>query len=295
MNKIALLGSGTFALSFLEVLDKKDNALTLWSPDKNFKKKLKNATLTYDLLESVKDKDYIFILVSSKYLGSLLNTLLKLDLTEKVLFIGTKGLLQEESYYLSDFLEKHSLTYTIFGGPNLASELLKKSPTTISFSSNYMESKKIVENIFPNWIQPLYVKNPHHLELCNVLKNIYAIGSGMLYSYYPFLNTHFSYINKVILELQNLLKEDIYPFLGDVLLTSSMKDSRNYTYGLLFSNKKKKDKFLKNNTVEGLENLEYVKKVLEKEGLCAPIFLSIYESIKEDSISPKLKEVIFWS
>lgn len=296
MNKILLLGSGAFSLALLSVLEKKaTNQITLWSPDKTFKLKRKNVLLTYDLEPALIKNDYIFVLTSSKYLTDLLKKILNVNLKEKILFIGTKGLLEENPYFMSDYLESKGISYSLFGGPNLAEELLHSSPTTISFASNYPDAEEKIKNLFPFWIKQITVKKAHSLELCNVLKNIYAIGSGMIYKTYPYSNTHYSYVNEVIKELKRILNDDMYPFLGDLLLTCSMMKSRNFTYGFLFDNVKKRTKFLENNTVEGLMNLEFVKQILEKENISAPLFFSIYKSLKTGKIDEKLKEVIFAS
>ena len=120
------------------------------------------------------------------------------------------------------------------------------SPTSITFSTNSLVRKSEISSLWPSFIKPIFITKAISLEICNNLKNIYAIGAGMINSLYPFQNTHFTYLNEVIKELQSLLGEDIYPFLGDLLLTCSMNDSRNFTYGTLRMRKiKEKNTFLK--------------------------------------------------
>ena len=292
MNKILLIGDGAFSKALYKVLQKKEeNNLIMWSPNAHLKKK--NLNITYDLDEAIQNNDFIFILVSTPYLEKILEQVLKNDLTNKILLVGTKGLLPKKPYFISEYLDNKKISYSIFGGPNLAKELEKMSPTSITFSMDNLERKNDISALWPSFVKPIFIKKAISLEICNNLKNIYAIGAGMINSLYPFQNSHFTYLNEVIKELQYLLDEDIYPFLGDLLLTCSMNDSRNFTYGILMNETNKRKKYLLKNTVEGLANLETINLILKGKKITLPIFEGIYESLSLNKISDKLKEAIF--
>lgn len=292
MNKILLVGDGAFSKALYKVLtENEENELTMWSPNTHFKKKKLN--MTYALEEAIQNNDFIFILVSTPYLEKILEQVLKNDLTNKILLVGTKGLLLKKPYFISEYLDNKKIAYSIFGGPNLAKELEKMSPTSITFSTNSLVRKSEISSLWPSFIKPIFITKAISLEICNNLKNIYAIGAGMINSLYPFQNTHFTYLNEVIKELQSLLGEDIYPFLGDLLLTCSMNDSRNFTYGTLMNEESKRKKYLLKNTVEGLANLETINFILKNKKITLPIFEGIYESLSLNKVSDKLKEAIF--
>lgn len=292
MNKILLVGDGAFSKALYHVFqNKKENNLTMWSP--NFHLKKKKLNITYNLNEAVQNNDFIFVLVSTPYLEKILEQILTNDLTNKILFLGTKGFLPKPPYFISNYLDKKQVSYSIFGGPNLAKELNEASPTSITFSINDFKKTNQIKTLWPPFIKPIFIKDAISLEICNNLKNIYAIGAGMISSLYPFQNSHFTYLNEVIKELQSLVDEDIYPFLGDLLLTCSMKDSRNFTYGTLIHNVNKRKKYLSKNTVEGLANLETIKCILNDKDITLPIFEGIYESLSLNKVSDKLKTAIF--
>lgn len=292
MNKILLVGDGAFSKALYKVFQtKKENKLTMWSP--NFHLKKKNLNITYDINEGIQNNDFIFVLVSTPYLEKILEQILTNDLTNKILFLGTKGLLSKPPYFISDYLDKKQISYSIFGGPNLAKELCEASPTSITFSTNDFKNTNQIKTLWPPFIKPIFIKDAISLEICNNLKNIYAIGAGMISSLYPFQNSHFTYLNEVIKELQSVVDEDIYPFLGDLLLTCSMKDSRNFTYGTLIHDVNKRKKYLLKNTVEGLTNLETIKHILKDKDITLPIFEGIYESLSLNKVSDKLKTAIF--
>lgn len=292
MHKILLVGDGAFSKALYKVLtENEENELTMWSPNSHFKKKKIN--ITYDLDISISQNDFIFILVSTTYLENILRQVLEHDLTNKILLLGTKGLLPKKPYFISNYLNEKKVSYTIFGGPNLAKELEKMSPASITFSMNGLKNTRQIATLWPSFIKTIFIKNAVSLEMCNNLKNIYAIGAGMISSLYPFQNSHFTYLSEVVKELQNLLNEDISSFLGDLLLTSSMYDSRNFTYGTLIGKASKSQKYLLKNTVEGLANLETVRDILKEKEITLPIFEGIYESLSLNKVSDKLKEAIF--
>ena len=88
-------------------------------------------------------------------------------------------------------------------------------------------------------------------------------------------------INEIIISLggksDTILK---YAGIGDTYLTCTSNKSRNFTFGeLLVEDKEKAYQFLENNTVEGVNTLEEITKILE------------LNNIKINSIT-KLNEII---
>ena len=86
----------------------------------------------------------------------------------------------------------------------------------------------------------------------------------MIYKNSPYKSTIFAYLTESYNEFLEILYEECnYPnerlysgTLGDFFLTCSETESRNFTYGrLLIQTKKEANLFLKQNTVEGFNNL----------------------------------------
>ena len=309
--KIALIGSGNYSFAIASLLLEKTNKLTMWSHDKTFtlpKSYQKQITLETDLTKTIQENNIIFLLISSTYVETTLEDLPKSLFKNKLIFIGTKGLLPHKPYYLSKYLrnQKHIHHLIYFAGPNLASDLKRLTPTSMTFAITKARQKKQIKNLFPDFISMhlTYLFEP--LELASTLKNIYAIGSGILEAKYQSQSTTFAYLSKAYDECLSILDQitDYTKYMrdfkyiplditGDFFLTGTMKESRNKKYGTLIHNKEAKAKYEQESTIEGLVNLPYAYEFLKKRKVKAPLFYTLYQIIILEKDPNTLEEVTF--
>lgn len=302
---ITILGSGVFGVAIANSLaNNKDNKITIWTPDDNFMKKSKenkllfgeevvtkqkNILVTDNIIDSIKKAEIIFILVASKYIEQVLNEIKEQYNPNIPIFIGSKGLLDNKPYYPSKMVKKvlKAKKIAFFAGPNLAKDLLNNAYMNITIGSKEKQTFKLAKKIFPSNIQLEYLKEIEALELASILKNIYAIGSGMYYQKSPCSSTIYSYLTKAYKECMQILyylkdypDEEIYAgLLGDFFFTGASINSRNFSYGkLLNETKKEATLFLKNETVEGYNSLKNLNKIIKKINNF-PILNEIFEVI----------------
>jgi len=302
---ITCIGSGAFSIAIASLLSKReDNKIFMWSHEEKFvieamkNKKLqireksillpKNISLGTNLEEMAQEADILFLLVSTTFIKDIVNILQHVDLKNKRIFIGSKGLLEHTPYFYSKYLHQklNAKSIEYFAGPNLAQDLIETTFCSITFSCKAEKSKAEIRKILPNDVILHFTKNTKALEIASTMKNIYAIGSGIIQektdsqssvhaylaqSYYELLKI----LNILFLMDYHLIPIDIT---ADFYLTCTMVESRNLTYGKLLVKKKEKE-FLKKNTVEGVQNLENIKLFLEKRGIKAPIFEAIYQIV----------------
>ena len=280
---ITILGSGAFAKGIINILsNNKDNHIKIWTHDEDYAKKankqgkitlkdkmylnLDNISITSNLEEALDGSKIIFILVSSKYYGDLITELKEFNLKNKAIYIGTKGMIGIKPYFLSDYTKKSLKVSNIsfFAGPNLADDLLNNSPCIITLASKKKKEYLTLKKIFPSFIKLEYISYINIVELCSILKNIYAIGAGIFYAKYPYSSTLVSYTTLASKELAKILYnkyafEEIELYggiLGDFFLTNTMKESRNFNFGLKRCESVKDSlEYAKKNTVEGYNNL----------------------------------------
>lgn len=116
-------------------------------------------------------------------------------------------------------------------------------------------------------------------SLCGIVKNIMAIFSGILEGMQVNSSTKAKFMvdaSKQIMEIIKKLKgkkETFYTYagLGDLLLTATSTESRNFTFGLLIGMDKDFKTYLEETTVEGVESLKTTKIILEKNNLNSKI------------------------
>lgn len=301
--KISILGTGVFSLAMaINMANNKNNNIMMWSEDKNLVKefmekhtlsKIKldceipdNINVSNDYQEVLNNADIIFIIPSIKYLKGLLLDVKPYIKKNIPLVLGTKGInegffainivnniLKNPSYlmlgatYAQDVANNDLIGFTIGykskKGINLVKKALELDNVVLDFKQDYLG-----------------------LSICSVLKNIYAIGSGILSGLGYHTSTNALYLKEVFKELAIVLKkckanEVLVSSAGfaDLIATCSASESRNFTFGKLLGSKAlKKDinTFIKNNTIEGYSSLEEMNDFLKKKNINTPIFDSIY-------------------
>ena len=125
-------------------------------------------------------------------------------------------------------------------------------------------------NFFNENIKVEYTSDVLGVEICGVVKNIFAISCGILDGMNTSDSTKASFINLVINETANILdsfgccKDTIFLScgIGAIILTCTSINSRNYKFGYMIgsnTSKKEIDRYLSTNTVEGLNTLKSFK------------------------------------
>ncbi len=289
-----IIGSGIFSLAIAKCLQEKGIDLLIWTHDASEKEREKwqGFSLTTDFKEAISFSDHLFFLVASDFMESIFHKCIGLDLQEKTIYIGSKGLLPDVPYYYSTYLNEHFLVKNIasFAGPNLAQDMILGSPTSITFSFLKNISLEEVEQFFPSRIYISVDQNIKETELASVLKNIYAIGSGILWEGRESKSTMISYLSQSFKELKTLIPNPSMDILGDFFLTGIMLESRNFTYGRLLKRKENTEEYLSTHTVEGVKMIPIIKKMISNNLPILHTLIDIVEKTKEPS---SLEKFIF--
>ena len=302
--KIAFIGTGIFSTAIaIDLAKNKKNMITMWSENEtlvnNFNKNHHldkiwpnktipdNITLTSDYQEALKEAQVVFIIPAIKYLKSVCLDIKNIINRNIPVIIGTKGIDESGKFAFEIVTKNLNNPCYLLTGPNLAKDVVNSDLIGYSLSSNTKRGLKTIKSVLNEDNIVLEIsKDPIGMSICSVLKNIYTIGAGILDGLGNGESTNAFYINLVFKELEKalMLKSNyttLFSFggFGDLIATCSAKTSRNFTYGkLIGSNSKKKDldKFVKENTIEGLTSLESMREYLKKKHLNLPIFETIY-------------------
>ena len=289
-NKVTLSEPYNFKL-LKKILSKKrfHPALKL-----NLPKKLTIKKFSSELL---KDKwDLIVIAVSSVGINSIRESLKKLKSNCPVLIL-TKGLKYDRNkkkiITMSEQLNSGNKKFkiSVLKGPCLAKELANKiKSNTVIANKNIKNAKSIGKLISTSYYKVEYSKDVIGIEICSAIKNIYSmiIGSG------EGSNTSSSLFRKSISEMIYLTKlfkgkeETVYGLSGIGDLYVSAVGGRNSKMGEYlgkgFTFKKAKNKFMKNDTIEGAELANeiapYVFKKINKKKI--PLMVDLIKSITKN-------------
>lgn len=177
---------------------------------------------------------------------------------------------------------------TFISGPSFAKEIVHRQPTSVSVSSLSSEHAAAVTTIFHQpWFRCYTNDDPIGVEIAGALKNVYAIATGIADGLGYEKNTRAAIITRSLAELTQIgtaYGASPLTFLslagvGDLFLTCSSPNSRNYTVGYRLGQGERLDEILKTlgSVAEGVTTTEGVKAIVDRLGLKAPIVTGVYQ------------------
>ncbi|KAF8665456.1 hypothetical protein AX16_000474 [Volvariella volvacea WC 439] len=181
---------------------------------------------------------------------------------------------------------------TFISGPSFAKEIVERQPTSVSVASfTEAEAKKASDLFHQPHFRCYTGGDPIGIELSGALKNVYAIAAGMADGLGYENNTRAMIITRGLAEMTCIgtaYGASPLTFLGlagvgDLFLTCSSSNSRNYTVGYRLGQGESLEMIIKTlgSVAEGVSTAKGVKKIIDDLGVNAPIANSIYEVLYE--------------
>lgn len=218
-----------------------------------------NIRATNDLKEVAEKCALLFPVVPSAFFEEMIERLSPFLRPDHIVIHGTKGfnvklkagekledmrtLSREQIQTMSELIREKTVVVRVgcISGPNLATELAQHLPAGTVIGSRFDEVIRIGRKTLRS--DRLQVFGTHDLtgvELAGVMKNIIAIGSGVVTGLELGENARALFISRAFNELirvSSALGGDVKAFLGlagigDIIATASSRLSRNYTVGL---------------------------------------------------------------
>jgi len=313
MKKVLIIGAGAMGAAFSFPLLDNNNKVTLTEPynekllNKLLKKKKFHPSLKITLSKKLLIKrfssqlllekwDLIVVAVSSvgielvkKYLKNLNKKTFLLVLTKGLKFDRKTNKIITMSEQLD--LRNKKLNISVLKGPCLAKELARKIKSyTVIANKNIRIAKQIGKLVTAKYYRTEYSSDVRGIELSSAIKNIYSmvIGSG------EGNNTSSALFRKSFDEMEYLIqhfkgkKETVRGLagLGDLYVSAvGGRNSKMGEYlGKGFSFKNAKNKFMKNDTIEGAdlayEIAPYVLNKINKKKI--PLMIALLNAITKN-------------
>lgn len=205
---------------------------------------LNNIALSSDLQYVVDQSDIVIIAFPSQYIPE---TLQGIDFKDKIVVNASKGMTSNPPLFVSEHLERCGVDrkhYAIISGPSHAEEVIKNKQTFLTIASEDLETACTIRLAFASpCIDNISFRmstDVKGIELAGVIKNVYAIGMGIIANEGE--NLKATYLANCAYEMNTLL-EILYPnknrciftspYLGDLMVTGYSSLSRNYRFGEL--------------------------------------------------------------
>lgn len=219
--------------------------------------------------------------------------------------IPEKGIKRTDLHTMTDVIRQESVVVRtgILSGPNLAREILEGQPTATVIASKFNEVTERAKAVLNS--DQLFVFGSYDLlgaELAGVLKNVIALGSGILKGYGLGKNIQAMLITRGLVEMVHFgraLGSDTKAFfgtagIGDLIATATSRKSRNYTFGYRIGSGESLEevKATSFELAEGVRTLMITRHLAKSLHLRVPITEMLYRIIFEDFPVDKAMEYL---
>ncbi len=258
---IGVLGAGSWGTTLAVLLREKGHTVSLWSyraedaenirrtrsnlaylPDLRIPEEIDVRT---DLAPVARGRDMLLLSTPSQYLRSVLEQLDGVDIGNCLFVNVAKGIERETLLRMSQLVEEllpgvGSGRYAVLSGPSHAEEVSVKIPTSVVVASTSTAAVQAVQSVFMTRYFRVYGSSDVlGVELGGSLKNVIAIGAGIIDGAGFGDNTKAALITRGIAEMRRLgvaAGADPHTFaglsgLGDLIVTCMSRHSRNRLVG----------------------------------------------------------------
>lgn len=268
----------------------------------------KNVIAISDLIELFEKCKVIFFCIPTKFIESNLNLVYeKIDLKNKIIVNCSKGLTEEGHLVSKMMKEKFGVRVISMSGPSIANEFSKGYPAKVVLAAwNKKQEREMfkVKNLLVNDFFKVEISfDQVGVELGGVLKNIYAIGLGIIENEFnkssKWFNFQGIYFTRVLVEMNDFAlafgakKDFIFNVstIGDLIATSLSFESHHKKFGMGRA-KCLNEGSCKKNYVEGEHTIKQVLKIARKKKIKMPIANEIFRIIEGKKKSSALVEVV---
>ncbi|MEH7236598.1 NAD(P)H-dependent glycerol-3-phosphate dehydrogenase [Bacillus sp. JJ1562] len=318
MEKVTVVGAGSWGTALALVLADNDHEVRIWSHRQEQVDEIntKHTNSKYvpsiqlpltvigysDLAKALDDVKTIVLAVPTKAIREVLQKISQVISTPLTIIHVSKGIEPDTLKRISEMIEEEMPSsllkdVVVLSGPSHAEEVVLRHPTTVTVSSNNMESAEYVQDLFINQHFRVYT-NPDivGVEIGGALKNIIALAAGITDGLGYGDNAKAALITRGLAEISRLgSKMGANPLtfagltgIGDLIVTCTSVHSRNWRAGNLLGKGQSLQEVLDNMgmVVEGVRTTKAAYQLAKKMDVSMPITFALYDVLFNNH-SPK--------
>lgn len=301
--KITILGTGAWATALGCCLSLNNHDVVMWGIDKHeihdinlgYNKKYFGNIKLFSKLKAIdsmekalENCEYIILAIPSVFILEVVEKAkMHLNKNDFIIFINVaKGLDSSTNDVWSKSIKKilkgYNAKIATLIGPSFAIDVLNKKPTIVNVAAKKMETSKMVSHLFnSHFFKCIPINDENGSQVLAALKNLLAIAIGIAKENHNSINTITALLTAGINEMQEIARimgakyKTILQYcgIGDIFLTCTSNQSRNFTFGKeIFREGIYKTLEKNKNTVEGYKVYPVVKQLINKNKLNCPIF-----------------------
>lgn len=319
-SRIAVIGGGSWATAIVKMLCDAKHEVRWWMRDeraienivkyghnlnylRSAEVNLKPENISSDLADIIENAECLIFAVPAAFLHHTLQSIDPSVFKYKYIVSAIKGIVPEYNYIIGDyFREVYQVPVEqilVISGPCHAEEVALEKLSYLTIACENQENAQS----FANFLTTRYIKTTtsddiYGTEYAAVLKNIYAIASGICHGLNYGDNFQSVLISNAIREMETFLaavhpinrdiKESAY--LGDLLVTAYSQFSRNRTFGNMIGKgySVKSAQFEMGMIAEGYYAVKCIHAINKAHKVNIPICRAVY-GILYENISPLIE------
>ena len=318
---IGVMGGGAWGTTVAKLLSDKNSNVLLWAKETQVKKDIEKTRINKTYLNKIKlnkslkitndlqdlsELDILFVVIPTQYIQATLKPLKKIIKRNCILVNCAKGIDIRSTSLISEVINKTlpSNRLAIMSGPNFALEIALGKPTATLIAAQKISDAKYIANLISSkTFRPYLSSDIIGAQICGAMKNVYAIGCGIIVGKNFGENAVASVIARSFAEIKSVgRKLGAQPEtlsglsgLGDLFLTCSSKKSRNFSLGFDLAKGKKLENLLRNKKTiaEGAYTVKAIKKLGKKLKLSLPLNDAIYKILYQNkNINNTISELL---
>lgn len=261
--KIAIIGGGSWATAIVKMLSDniEEKEIYWWMRNKeaveHIKKyrhnpnylssveiKVKPECICTDIKNVIAPADMILLNVPAAFLKQAFEGISAEDLKGKKIISAIKGIVPDENQIIGEFMhDKYQIPFDdiiVISGPCHAEEVALEKLSYLTIASQDLDlAAQFASLINTRYIKTNISDDIYGTEYAAVLKNIYAVASGICHGVGFGDNFQAVLISNAVIEMSRFV-DAIHPidrdikesaYLGDLLVTAYSQFSRNRTFG----------------------------------------------------------------
>jgi len=310
MKTVAFIGGGSFGTALSTIVAAKGCRVNIFDIDEAHIKRMEEAMENTDYLPGVKlegdyhfytdnkpaleDADYIVFSLPAQVFRKAASAAAPYIKSNALMMNIAKGIEQKTLLRMSEVAEEIGLDmdrYVCISGPSHAEEVGLGVPTVVSVSCRNEDSANKIADLFSTNRFRIYInEDMKGMELAGSIKNVMAVGSGIIDGLGYGDNTRAAMITRAITEMTRLgvkmgARAETFAGLsgvGDMIVTCTSMHSRNFRCGRLIGQGKDPEEARKEigMVVEGMFTAEAAHDLAAREGVEMPIAEAIYNVIQ---------------
>lgn len=314
-NKIGILGTGAYGIALAKMFHENNCEITMWTKfekEANMlletrmnSKVLPNVyvdddiNITTNLIDVCQNSDILVICIPSQFVKSTIEEIKDLVSDNVIFCMASKGIDNETGKFMTDLLADYfdSKRITIISGPSFANDMVSFQPTGLSIAGSDVDNVNfVIDKLANKYLKIIPTSDVIGVSICGAIKNVLAIASGMLSGFNANPSCNAMFLTEAVHEIKTLISElggndrtiMSYAGIGDLLLTCTSMKSRNFTFGYNLVTKTREEvlEYRNNTTIEGLDTLDAMKKLLQVRNIKMPI-IDVIDDIINNKENPK--------